>query len=67
MLAARQVVSGLVDMTQEPAFAKAGRDSITEGRTAAALAAFHRHARRRAPAAKASRRVPSMRVRVTGF
>jgi hypothetical protein len=58
------VVSGLVEMTEEPAFAKPARDGITEGRTAAALAAFHRQARRRVRAAKASRRVPSMQVSV---
>ena len=51
-----------MDMTEEPAFAKAARDGITEGRTAAALAAFHRQAKRRAPAAKANRRSPSMQV-----
>ena len=51
-----------MDMTEEPAFAKPARDGITEGRTAAALAAFHRQARRRPRAGKAGQRVPSMQV-----
>ena len=61
-----QVLSGLMDMSSEPSFTRpAARDSIMEGHTAAALAAY-RHATSKVPAAKirskANRRVPSMQV-----
>ena len=60
-----QVVSGLMDMSSGPSFTKpAARDKVMEGHTAAALAAYHRQASSKPPAAKAkaNRRVPSIQV-----
>ncbi len=55
-----------MDMSSEPSFTRpAARDTVTEGHTAAALAAY-RQATSKAPAAKtrgkANRRVPSLQV-----